>query len=1212
MSNTSYHFKEGNQAMIQGGEKKVMKKILSVALSTAMAFSMFASVAFGDSANLTSQQKFDVLKEAGIVSGYKDGSAGLEKDMTRAEFAKVVANLMGLEPIKGQASFKDKGYEKYWAAPYIEAVYAAGLMEGKNQTKKIFDYRGKVTVQEMAAVLVRALKLEVPENTNNNASNWAKGYVQAAIDANIIEASANPKANATRAQLMDTAYEIYVSQQKPKVLSYDVKDNGKVVEFKLANDSVVKVELEKALVPNQETEVKFSNGGFDYTEKVTWVVTTATKVESASATNLKEVVVVFDGKVDKDSAENPANYSLRSGKVIDSVALADDEKTATILLKDGSALSNNKTDAITVSNIKAGDKTVSATNLEFSVVDNALPEVTSVKSLGTKSLKVVFSEPVKNVAQSNFTLDGKEFFGKVTVSNNYRTVVLTPFSSTALAVGDHKITVKGVKDYADFVSLASTHDFTVVEDKDAPTIAEATATLESVTITFSEDVDVDTVDVNNIYWKSGSDKIKAVGKKQLADNKFRFDFGVDRSLPTGSVSIFVEGVKDYSGNQIAKDTSVIVTPVIDQTRPEVSNVTAEDARKIKITFSKGINKESAEKVGNYTVKDKDGKAISVKKAGLDSKDPRIVWVDLYTDLSVGGDNTLVIQNIKDNTKLQNTMIDYSGKINLVDKAAPTIDSATVNTDDRRVVIKFNKKLDVESLANHSNYVVKIDNNFATLTPNIAEVTPFQDGSAVSIKFADTLNGKVVRLAKGNGFEGETNISELTIMGIKDTNGNVLREFTENSDKNKIDLTKTTQVGLGDKIELVDRRTVTVKFNAGINSFSGGAFSNGTGPAISSVDVDGTSTVKIHFATDLKTDGSDLDLKINLAQLRTTAGSVAGNISIPVNNKTANFKDSVKPVVVNPDTAYPSGSEKDTFVITFSEELLPNDLAASDFTVIRNSDNKTLSAREKEFSAEVVGDNNNQVKITLHDAASRIDNTTYRVIVENAKSVADVNGNVIADFKGKSVEISEGAKGVEEAEKAALEKATKAVEAAEKSLLQADVDTAKELVKVLPANATKTALEVRLNVTVAEIAVVEAENSKLEVDVEAAKTLVNALPADHAKKAELTARLAAVSAPVISEVSIKSNNADPKKATQGDTVTLTFKSDQPVTKLSTFKINGSNPDSFTVVGDTYVVTHKVDEGDQVGAFTFQINVENAKGVYSKTVENTNDGSSVTIY
>lgn len=63
---------------VQGGEKKVMKKILSVALSTAMAFSMFASVAFGDAA-ATPQQKFDALAAKGILNGYPDGQAHLEK-----------------------------------------------------------------------------------------------------------------------------------------------------------------------------------------------------------------------------------------------------------------------------------------------------------------------------------------------------------------------------------------------------------------------------------------------------------------------------------------------------------------------------------------------------------------------------------------------------------------------------------------------------------------------------------------------------------------------------------------------------------------------------------------------------------------------------------------------------------------------------------------------------------------------------------------------------------------------------------------------------------------------------------------------------------------------------------------------------------------------------------------------------------------------------
>lgn len=105
----------------------------------------------------------------------------------------------------------------------------------------------------------------------------------------------------------------------------------------------------------------------------------------------------------------------------------------------------------------------------------------------------------------------------------------------------------------------------------------------------------------------------------------------------------------------------------------------------------------------------------------------------------------------------------------------------------------------------------------------------------------------------------------------------------------------------------------------------------------------------------------------------------------------------------------------------------------------------------------------------------------------------------------------------------------------------------------------------------------------------------------------------VPAPVITNVSIASSNADITKAVYGDIITLKFASNEPVTKLSGFKINGSNPDTFTNVGNDYTATHLVDSGDVVTGVpaTFQINVQNAAGIYSLTVEETTDGSSVTI-
>ncbi|GAE09843.1 S-layer homology domain-containing protein [Paenibacillus sp. JCM 10914] len=519
MSNKSYQITENNQVMIQGGEKKVMKKILSVALSTAMAFSMFASVAFGDDA-LNTQQKFDVLKEKGIFTGYPDGTAGLTKDMTRAEFAKVLVGVLGLEPIEGKASFNDKNYTTtMWATPYIEAVYAAGLMEGKNTTKMIFDFNGKITVQEMAKVLVIAQDLDIPTETDNAASDWAKGYVQAAINSGLVDAKANPKANASRGQLVEVAYSIYLAAQKPAVVSYEVKEDGKVVEFKLANNEVVKVTLDDALKSNVATDVKFTHNNYEYTHSVTWVVTAASKVEKASASNLKQVVVAFDGEVDKATATNTSNYSL-SGFTFSNASLSADGKTVTLTIAQTSGTLSQQTEyTLNLKGVKNKDASRTfSQGVKFSPVDTTLPEVSEVVGLGTKAFKVVFSEPVEPTSvqsTSNFQLNGSTVNGYVTYQ--YPNIAIV---TTDLAVGEHELLVRNVKDFANFTLLQETKKFTVAEDTTAPEIVSAvTHDLSKVTIEFNETVK----SVGTVYHTSAG----KTGVPTVIDNKVVVDFSAN-------------------------------------------------------------------------------------------------------------------------------------------------------------------------------------------------------------------------------------------------------------------------------------------------------------------------------------------------------------------------------------------------------------------------------------------------------------------------------------------------------------------------------------------------------------------------------------------------------------------------------------------------------------------------------------------------------------
>ncbi|MEC0092567.1 autotransporter outer membrane beta-barrel domain-containing protein [Paenibacillus macquariensis] len=959
MSNTSYPFQENKNNVMhaQGGEKKVMKKILSVALSTAMAFSMFASVAFGDTAKLSPQDKFDALKVKGIFSGDTDGLAHLERDMTRAEFAKVITKVMGLKEITGTYSYNDKGYNnpKNWAAPFIEAVSAAGVMQGKDLTKKLFDQKANVTVQELAEVLVKAMKLEIPTKIDNTATEWAKGSVQAAINAGLLSKDLNFQANANRSLLVEAAFA-----------------------------------AEAALNP------------------VVPVVTTATKVEKVSATNLKEVTVAFDGTVDEDTATDVTNYSLKSGKALKTAVLSDDKKTVTIELV--GTLNNNKVDYLTVSNIKAGTIIVNAKDSEFSIADNELPKVESVKSLGTKSVKVVFSEPVQLPAQGNFELDGKTYFGKIT-QPTLRTVVLTPYNTSALSVGDHKLAVVGVKDHAGFVSLTTSHDIKVVEDKDAPTITAATATLESVTLTFSEEVDPETLDADNVYWKSGSSKLTATGSATaLADNKYKFTFDKANSLPTGAVLIYVDGVKDYSGNQIAKDTSISVNAEIDQTRPEVRKAEAIDSKHIQVTFSKALLEDSVKEIKNYNVLDKDGKVISVKEAKRGGKDNNVITIELYTALSTGGNNAVTIKNIKDNTRLGNTMLDFSGKVNLADVTNPKLDSKLVNKNSRTVIVGFDKKMDAATLADHSNYHVQINGDRVTLTPELADITVLNDSNAVSIKFVETYKGQDVIFAAGNSTSAK-HIQKLYVLGVKDTAGNLVTEFSNNSGDNVIPTDADLTVGLstidkdyaGFKAALTAQNTIEVKLSSGVTNAPKEAFtvtSGGTEVKVKEVVLNGTSTVKLKLVDDFGTDASSLNVSVDVNRLQTLAGVSAGVLP-----QSTAVLDKVAPVA----KSNVSGGYKNLQVsgndikVEFSELIdldrsANEDLLAKDFEVIRYSDNKKLVAG----IGFVVNVNAQDVTITLKDSADRTAATKYTVNFAGSKYLTDrsVVKNEVASFSGK--------------------------------------------------------------------------------------------------------------------------------------------------------------------------------------------------------------------
>ncbi|WP_373232253.1 S-layer homology domain-containing protein [Cohnella sp.] len=264
MRDTGYHFsKQLKQKFSQGGEKKVMKKSLSVILAAALAFGSFGSLA--SAADLTAQQKFDALAAKGIFVGI-NGEAALDQDMTRAQFARVAALLTGAEGI-GNPDTKVVTVKPFpdvalgvWYTEEIAAVKESGAMKGN--ANGTFAPNGKITVQETAVVLANVLGLApVADATVEGAAPWAAGYIKAVETAGIVLPT-NYTENATRALLVSGAFAIDAALSKPATLSIES------VKATAANELTVKLNRDLADAEAPIFAVKFGLLPQDVTAKV--------------------------------------------------------------------------------------------------------------------------------------------------------------------------------------------------------------------------------------------------------------------------------------------------------------------------------------------------------------------------------------------------------------------------------------------------------------------------------------------------------------------------------------------------------------------------------------------------------------------------------------------------------------------------------------------------------------------------------------------------------------------------------------------------------------------------------------------------------------------------------------------------------------------------------------------------------------------------------
>ena len=188
---------------------------------------------------LTLDEKYAFLQDKEIFKGKADGKAHLDKKMTRAELAVVIDRMLELE-VKGKHSFKD--LKKHWAKDEIEAVVDAGYMEGSEGK---FLPNKHVTLEELASVLVKVTELDTGDYASIwlPGSDWAQGYLAAALTEELLGKADDYTAKATRGDLVQSIYQTY--------------------QMLFTNGGIVAGTLEPSL-----TYVENKNGSFDFTYEV--------------------------------------------------------------------------------------------------------------------------------------------------------------------------------------------------------------------------------------------------------------------------------------------------------------------------------------------------------------------------------------------------------------------------------------------------------------------------------------------------------------------------------------------------------------------------------------------------------------------------------------------------------------------------------------------------------------------------------------------------------------------------------------------------------------------------------------------------------------------------------------------------------------------------------------------------------------------------------
>jgi len=549
-------------------QPKSYRKFLAASVSAVVAASAIAPVAASAASNNFKDVQagteladaVNYLVSTGTTNGESATEFGVHHDITRAQAAKMIAGVMGLDTKNVKdPGFPDVSKDNYYYS-YIAAAANAGVFQGDGAGK--FNPDKTITRAEAAKVFVKAFGLElkadaktpftdVPDASDANLG-WATPYINTLYAAGLVKGTNDagttfePNANLERGAFALLAYRVH----------------------------------------NYLEELK-----------------AAPAVTSVSAINAKSVKITFNVKMDKTTAENAANYvvdinqdnsyAAANGERLDKIAtdasatLSDDGKSVTLHFGAAQFSKNNQWSKLTISGLKAANgKTLDTYEQSFLVADSTPASLTSASLTSSTNLRLKFSEEVQSIDEVR--IDGNIVNPTPTASGkNYVDVDITGLS---LADGSHTVSVTGTKDLFSNVSNTLEATFEVGTDTVAPTVQSLTVVGENkVKVVFSEPLaSAPVLNIGGADVTATLDGNDSSNKTYVADFSGQLDF-TSNSFYNKTVTVKA-GYKDVFNNT-GKEYTKAVTFTKDTVKPVAQSIIAKDGHFI-VKFSEDLDNTS--------------------------------------------------------------------------------------------------------------------------------------------------------------------------------------------------------------------------------------------------------------------------------------------------------------------------------------------------------------------------------------------------------------------------------------------------------------------------------------------------------------------------------------------------------------------------------------------------------------------------------------------